>query len=201
MSAGLPNSTQVLIFGFITSGGQKMSKSLGNTVNPFDLVKKYSTDAVRYYLLADLTPYEDSDYTEEKFAARYTADLANGIGNLVSRTANMIEKEGIRLNLKPNSDEEFIARLDSTMAGFQFDQVMKVLWDKFRSMDEFLTAKAPWKMEDKKEKEAVLIMVAQNILNAAYLLKPFLPATAEKIIAQFSAKGIKKGDGLFPRLA
>jgi methionyl-tRNA synthetase len=200
MSAGLPNSTQVLIFGFITAQGKKMSKSLGNVVDPFALADKYGTDAVRYYLLADLTPYEDSDYTEEKFHDRYTADLANGLGNLVSRTANLLGKNRIGLELKLKRNMELTALVGKEMAGFHFDNALKALWASLRVQDEILSATTPWKMKDQAEIKKILEPIAQNILDIAYLLLPFMPATAEKIIKQFSAKQIEKSDPLFPRL-
>jgi methionyl-tRNA synthetase len=85
LSAGLPNSKQVFIHGFITANGQKMSKSLGNVINPFELVEKYGVDAVRYYLLREILPPDDGDFTYEKFEQRYNSDLAGGVGNLVAR--------------------------------------------------------------------------------------------------------------------
>src|SRR6185436_17509237 len=101
MSAGLPNSTHIFIHGFITSNGQKMSKSLGNVVDPFELVQKYGVDAARYYLLREITPTEDGDFTYEKFEQRYNADLAGGIGNLLARTLTLAKKLNVKAsNLK-----------------------------------------------------------------------------------------------------
>ena len=201
MSAGLPLSRQVLIFGFITSDGQKMSKSIGNVVNPYDLVEKYGTDATRYYLLAELAPFEDSDYTEEKFRTKYQADLANGLGNLVARVSNLLEKNKIELNLRAETDEILIDQVALELEKYRFDEALNVLRRRLREMDEYITLKAPWKMEDENEIKKVLQNVAQNILNVAGLLRPFMPKTAEKIIKQFSAKQIKKGESLFPRLS
>lgn len=200
MSAGLPTSKQVLIFGFINSDGKKMSKSIGNVVHPYDLVEKYGTDATRYYLLAGLRPFEDSDYTKEKFETRFQADLANGLGNLVSRVSNLLAREKIETDLKIGSDDELREQVGVEMKKYSFDGALKVLWEKISEMDEFLSAKAPWKMDDKKDIEEVLIPVAQTIFNIADLLKIFLPATADKIITQFSERQIKKEDPLFPRL-
>ncbi|MCK4540178.1 methionine--tRNA ligase [Candidatus Parcubacteria bacterium] len=200
MSAGLPLSRQILIFGFITSSGQKMSKSIGNVVNPEILVKKYGTDALRYYLLAELKSFEDSDYTEEKFRTRYQADLANGLGNLVARVSNLLEKNKIELNLSPGTDEILIDQVALKLKKYRFDEALNVLWRKLKEMDEYITIKAPWKMSDKKEIKEVLQNVAQNILNVANLLVPFIPDTAEKIIKQFKEKQIKKSESLFPRL-
>jgi len=200
MSAGLPNSEQLLIFGFITANGQKMSKSLGNTVDPFSLTAKYGTDAVRYYLLADLPAYEDADYTEEKFAARYMADLANGLGNLAARVAALLEKDKAVLPLAARPDSELSAGVDKALAKFQFDAALKAIWQKIAETDEYLSAQAPWKMPDPEQKKAVLAQSAQNILDIGFALRPFLPASADKIIAQYGAGEIRKGEPLFPRL-
>lgn len=91
LSAGVPLPRRIFVHGFIHSGGRKMSKSLGNVISPFDLVEKYGADAVRYYLLGEVHPFEDSDLTHERFEEVYTAHLANGLGNLVSRTTAMVE--------------------------------------------------------------------------------------------------------------
>ncbi|OGL88412.1 methionine--tRNA ligase [Candidatus Uhrbacteria bacterium RIFCSPLOWO2_02_FULL_49_11] len=92
LSAGLPLSKQILIHGFITSAGQKISKSLGNTISPFDYIEEFGADALRYYLLREIPTLDDGDFTHEKFLARYNADLANGLGNQVQRVTAMVEK-------------------------------------------------------------------------------------------------------------
>lgn len=200
MSAGFPNSTQVLIFGFITSNGQKMSKSIGNVVNPYDLIEKYGTDPVRYYLLSELQPFEDSDYTDEKFEKSYMANLANGLGNLLARTSNLIEKNKFQYELSPGTDEILKDQVELEMQKFRINEAMFILWQKLREMDEYLSEKAPWKMEDTNEKEEILKYVAQNILNIAWYLQAFMPETGEKILKQFTSKQIKKGEAMFPRL-
>src|SRR3989338_5808709 len=93
MSARLPNSKQIFIHGFITADGQKMSKSLGNVVNPFDLIKKYGVDAVRYYLLREIPSTDDGDYSEKRMNEVYSSDLANELGNLVMRITTLAEKD------------------------------------------------------------------------------------------------------------
>ncbi|MFA6393990.1 MAG: methionine--tRNA ligase [Patescibacteria group bacterium] len=200
MSAGLPTSTQILIFGFITADGKKMSKSLGNVINPHEVVEKYGTDALRYYLLAEITPFEDGDFSFEKFEKKFNADLANGLGNLAGRTATLLEKNGIELDLAGVNDRELERRLDEEMEKFQFDQALKIIWEKIAESDAFLSEKAPWKMKEKNEIMAVLKPVAENILNIGKLLLPFMPETAEKIVRQFSQRQVKKEAPLFPRI-
>ncbi len=204
MSAGLANSKQVLVFGFLTSDGQKMSKSLGNVVDPYDLVEKYGTDAVRYYLLAEISPFEDGDYSEEKFRTRYNSDLANGIGNLIARVSNLLEKNEIATNLKIDLENTEISavvkQFTESFESYRFNEALQTIWEQIKLCDENLSQKAPWKMAEKAEIENVLRPLAQTILNLAYLLEPFLPGTAQKIQAQFLNPQIKKEESLFPRL-
>ncbi|HTX86539.1 MAG TPA: methionine--tRNA ligase [Candidatus Nanoarchaeia archaeon] len=217
MSAGLPNSKQVLVFGFITANGQKMSKSLGNVVNPVELINKYGIDATRYFLLKEIKPFADSDFSMEKMDLLYTADLANGIGNLAARVSTLLEKNLIETNLKDpddmtvNINDEVVQEGDVgfgklyldfslKMKEYAFDEALGVLWKKITECDVILTDRKPWKMEDKAEIKKVLEPIVQEILNIAYLLSPFLPTTAEKIIKQFSETQIKKGESLFPRI-
>lgn len=200
MSAGIPNSTQVLIFGFINVDGQKMSKSIGNVVSPYTLVEKYGTDATRYYLLSGLKSFEDSDFTFEKFEFKYNADLANGLGNLVARTSNLLEKNEIELDIKIGSNEKLKQDFKNKFDQYLFDEALEILWHELRGNDELLSEKTPWKMTDKDEIKKVLEPVAQSILNVAELLQPVMPEIAKKIIVQFSEKQIKKGEPLFPRI-
>lgn len=201
MSAQLPNSKQILIHGFINSAGQKMSKSLGNVIDPYELVNKYGTDAVRYYLLAEIPPFEDGDFTMAKFNQRYNGDLANGLGNLVARVSTLLEKDGIELSLSLEGDEALEKRVAEKMKDFKFNEALAELWQVLRQADGTLASKKPWEIKDLATKRAVLEPIAQSILNVANLLEPFLPATAEKIIAQFTAPQIKKAESLFPRQA
>src|SRR4030042_2405574 len=96
LSAGLPQTKQIFIHGFIISGGQKMSKSLGNVIDPFEVVKKYGTDATRYYLLKEIHPFKDGDFSYQRFEEIYNSDLANGIGNLVQRVAKLAESARVK---------------------------------------------------------------------------------------------------------
>ncbi len=204
MSAKLANSTQVLVFGFMTINGQKISKSLGNTINPYDLVDKYGSDALRYFLLAEIPAFEDGDYSEDKFIERYNADLANGLGNLAARVSNLLEKNDIETDLKIDFKEEKRGALknafESSFSLYRFNECLQIIWDKIRDCDEILSAKAPWKLSDKEEIKNILQPIAQDILNISYLLEPFIPSSSKIIQESFSEKQIKKINILFPRL-
>ncbi|MDP2944264.1 MAG: methionine--tRNA ligase [bacterium] len=204
LSAGLPNSLQVLVFGFLTVNGQKISKSLGNSIDPFELVGKYGADAVRYYLLAEIPPFEDGDYSEEKFKERYNADLANGLGNLAARVSNLLEKNEIKtdlkINLKDAEIKDMVRDFEASMSGYRFNEALQIIWNKLKGCNEIISRQAPWKMTDKKEIAAVLKPLAAVILTGAYLLEPFIPAAAVKIQEQFLAPQVKKGEILFPRI-
>ncbi len=204
MSAGLAPSRQILVFGFLTINGQKISKSSGNVINPYDLVADYGPEAVRYYLLAEISPFKDGDYSEDKFKERYNADLANGLGNLVARVSNLLEKNSISTNLKiklaDQKAQKLLQELKPKMASYRFNEVLQLIWERIKEMDEELSATKPWKMTDLKDIKKILEPLAQDILNLSYFLEPFLPATAKKIQLQFSQEQVKKEEALFPRL-
>ncbi|MEA3449498.1 MAG: methionine--tRNA ligase [Patescibacteria group bacterium] len=200
LSLDLPLQKVMFVHGFFLVDGQKMSKSIGNVIAPKELVKRYGVDATRYLLMSATTFGRDGDIGWKKFDEKYTADLANGVGNLVARTSNLLEKNEIKIDLKSGEDKKIIKDFYDKMDKCKLNEAVQVIWDKFRAMDEYLSEKAPWKMDNIDEKKEVLIKVAQNILNSAQLLQIIMPETAEKIIKQFSAKQIKKGKALFPRL-
>lgn len=204
MSAGLPASTQILVFGFLTINGAKISKSAGNSVDPFELTAQYGSDAVRYYLLAEMSPFEDGDYSEEKFRLRYNADLANGLGNLSARVSNLLEKNSIKTDLKvelqDSNIQETLKAFKAAMDDYKFNEALQAVWEKIKNTDETLSRETPWKMTDKEEIAKSLKPLAQTILNLAYLLEPFIPEASQKIQKQFLESQITKGTSLFPRL-
>lgn len=197
LSAGLPKSKQVFIHGFITVNGQKISKSLGNTINPIELTEKYGTDAVRYFLLAKLHPYEDSDFTYERFEESYNSDLANGLGNLVSRVAKLCEKSGFDyINTYQYSVDP---KIENALKEYRFDEAIKTTWEKVTETDKYINENEPWKLSGDKLKK-VLNFSVTSLLAIGYSLSPFLPDTSEKIEKQFKGPKIKSEAPLFPRL-
>jgi methionyl-tRNA synthetase len=200
MSAGIEPSRQVLIFGFLTANGQKIGKSLGNSIDPFALVEKFGQEALRYYLLAEITPFEDGDFSEDKLIIKYNADLANGLGNLVARVSNLLEKYQIKTNLGINNLEIIEKLKNSGLDQYQFNRSLQYIWKEIADCNEVLSVQAPWKMTEIVEIEKVLLPLAKRILEIALMLQPFLPLTAEKIINLFTKEQITKSDILFPRL-
>src|SRR3989338_289485 len=208
MSAGLPNSKPILIPGFITSNGQKMSKSLGNVINPFEIVEKYGTDALRYWL-ATLSPFDDGDFTWDKFKEVYNADLANGLGNLVSRVAKLCETSGFSYHVIPARRFEEASPLGG-QAGIQeqvkkelekyrFDEAIKKIWENVTKANQSINETKPWTLQGEELKKSLRNLVLMIDLIASDL-KPFLPETAEKIEEQFKGPKIVSKEPLFPRI-
>lgn len=196
MSAGLPTSKQVMVEGFITSGGAKMSKSAGNVIDPLEYVEKYGTDAVRYFLTAELSVFDDSDMTRERFEEAFQANLANGIGNLCARVAAMSEKESLKV-----TPEELKIRKEvvEKLEGYKFDEAMALVWEEIRKADALINQRQVWKQEGE-EKIASLTELVKMIRQIGTDLVPFMPNTAEKILAQYNVEEIKKAENLFQRL-
>lgn len=196
LSAGLESPKEIFIHGFITSNGQKMSKSLGNVVSPSELVKKYGTDALRYYLLREIPPTEDGDFTYEKFEQRYNSDLAGGIGNLVARVFGIAGD----LKIKPKALKNTAEKIKKTktsckraLEGFKFHEALSSIWDLIGYCDKYINDEKLW--ETKKPEVINDLFFAINEISI--LLEPFLPQTSEKI-KQALASG--KSETLFPRI-
>lgn len=211
LSAGLELPRSLFVHGFITVDGQKMSKTIGNVIDPVELIKKYGIDSVRYFLLREIPSTEDGDFSYKKLEDRYNGDLANNLGNLVSRVAKLIET---KLNGELNFDERFIdneayhriteaeEKYRKSVEEFCLHEALAAVWDLLGYANSFIDFHKPWaKDEDAEHLLKTLTTVLSIILNAAWFIKPFLPETADKIFTAFgadlSAETLVKADGNF----
>ena len=195
---GWPND-QVFYHGFINSGGQKMSKSLGNVISPYDLVKKYGTEATRYLLLRHVHSTEDTDVTWERLDEWYTAGLVNGLGNLVARVMKMAEtylsepqKQTILKERTP---------LNIALAEFGFQSACNYIWFFIQQADEKIAKEKPFDLvkTDKEQAKLKIAKSVEEVSTIGQLLAPFMPETSKKILE--AIKKNKKPENLFPRLS
>lgn len=206
MSAKLPNSKQIFIHGFMTVDGQKISKSLGNTIDPIQVTENYGTDTLRYYLLAKIHPSEDSDFSWDKFKQIYNADLANGLGNLVARVAKLCENNKVSPTYQSDRGNKLFEEIKPLIEQYKFNEALDVIWGAIRGLDQYINKERPWQQElEDSNKTLSNIIVGTEALTSLreiiFCIKPFLPETAEKIEKQFTAEKIVAQPPLFPRIA
>jgi methionyl-tRNA synthetase len=199
LSAGVKHTDQVFYHGFITSGGQKMSKSLGNVISPYDLVEKYGTEATRFLLLRHVHPVEDSDVTWERLDEWYTADLVNGLGNLVARIMKLAETH-LREPVARPEPLPFAQQYWETLDAFKFHEAMDAIWSRIQDLDERITKEEPFKLvkEDAEKGRALIQELALELYQVARLLNPFMSETGERI--KQAVLENRKPENLFPRL-
>ncbi len=192
MSVDIAPSRHIVVDGFITSGGVKMSKSLGNVINPLEVVKEYGTDALRYYLLRESAPFEDSDFTMEKFKEAYNANLANGIGNLTSRIMKMAETHLDGPVEIPEENKVWSDEYVNALAAFDIKKAIDVVFAKVKSLDEDIQKNEPFKLvkvDPEKAKEMIKFLVI-CLNGVAGHLEPLLPETSAKIKAVIKANKV-----------
>jgi methionyl-tRNA synthetase len=208
ISAGYELPKKLLVHSYLNLGGQKISKSLGNTINPSDLIKKYGVDAVRYSLLR-CSVFEDSDYSEEILAERYNNELANKLGNLISRVSTLAEKYRIEKTENKLLKKLKLDEIEKNFEKYEIDRALNSIFAFVDSCNEYIQEKKPWETQDKK----VLYEISDSIKAIAILLWPFIPSTSENIAKQFGFEikyeninkalkenKIKKGEILFKRI-
>ena len=202
MSANIKPSKQILINGFITVGGQKMSKSVGNVIAPAEMVEKFGIDGTRYLLLSGGGNFgEDMDITWERLTEKYNADLANGLGNLVSRVVKLAENvESLDLEEANQDVAEILGKEFAFFAETELlDQALPAIWSKIRNANIFIEDNKPWelaKTDEENFKHIVRSLIAQLYVIAAMLV-PFMPETSAKIKTALETKKIEP---LFQRI-
>jgi len=181
-SVGLPHSSHVLINGFVTVNGQKMSKSLGNVIDPALIVNEFGVDALRYFAIRELSPYEDGDFDEARFKEAYNANLANGIGNLTNRILKMAEdnisKEEVHL-----SDElpmEYVEKMNE----FNLHKASEIAWNYISAVDKHIQETQPFKMvkENPEEGKKIIAELVGKLYQIAHMIEPFIPTASARVI-------------------
>ena len=197
LSAGYELPKKIFAHGFFTVTGEKISKSLGNAIDPVKISEEYGVDALRYYLFKEFPFGNDGDFSFDRLKEVYNADLANGLGNLVARIAKLAEKSNLKLNIDSNLKEKtFFALLFEDL---DFQKALEAIWRKYHNLDQYLEKEKPWKIKDKNALKKILSRAVSEIIKINQFLEPFLPETAEKINKQFLRKQITSTAPLFPR--
>lgn len=229
MSAGLPPSRQIIIHGFITSGGQKMSKSLGNVADPYSIIDKLkakgltneqAVDALRYYLLREIPTFEDGDYTWDRLVESYNANLANGLGNLAARVLKMAVANKVEYSKQNEQNllkrflaclalapkKKFKRRLMNAVGRYlkhhEIQKAVNVIWEKIGELDHYIQAHEPFKTVkiDRQRGEKDIQFLIYELYDLAEALKPFLPRTAERILQALNTPKEENIPHLFPRI-
>lgn len=196
LSAKLPLPRTIAVHGYLTANGQKMSKSLGNVIDPFELVERYGLEPIRYYLLKAIPSHADGDISEESFKEVYTADLANGLGNVCSRVAALSEKAQVSGGSIPDT---YPKDYSEAFESYDPQQAAASIQTRITDLDGYLTQTKPWKLTGE-DQTAVLHEAIEKILEIGYCLKPIMPKMSATILHHFSQNHISKLSPLFPRL-
>ncbi|MBQ6375653.1 methionine--tRNA ligase [Candidatus Saccharibacteria bacterium] len=200
LGLGLPLPKTIVSHGFILANGQKMSKSIGNVVDPMEVIRKHGIDAFRYYFLKHVDTFSDGDFTWEKFEEAYNNELANDFGNLVQRVATLVHKNVPELEVKHECkiSSEYRALMDQ----YEYAKAFDYAWGKVQGINKRIDEEKPWalaKAGETEKLEECLVSIVEEILDATYLLLPFLPNAAEKTIDIFTGEIVPPKTPLFPK--
>jgi len=207
MAIGEEIPKKIFAHGFFTVGGQKMSKTVGNVIDPVAWADKYGADAVRYFLLREVPFGQDGDVSEEKLKARYEGDLANGLGNLVSRITTLIEKHldgqyGRHSKLIWYAPFKQQKKIDQLITGFHFHEALGEIWERVAAANKTVDEEKLWELAktDKEKFAQACHYLVLELSSIADWLAPFMPETAKKISDIIMADKITKAEPLFPRI-
>lgn len=204
LAAGYEMPKSVAVHGFLTLNNQKLSKTTGNIVDPNEWVEKYGTDAVRYFLMREVPFDSHGDVSEAKLRARYDGDLANGLGNLVSRVTTLVEKylDGVIPQGTTPAQTDWLDSIDNSVTGYKFHDALAKIWEEVARANKIVDETKLWELGKtdlqqfaKVSKEVLIIIEA-----VAKQLLPFIPESAQKILDAVTAEKIVKAEPLFPRI-
>lgn len=196
ISAGIDLPRVVFAHGWWTVNDKKMGKSAGNAVKVDDLIKIAGVDSARYFLLRN-TPFgQDGDFSEKALVSRHNDELANKLGNLVSRVAGLIEQNGVEKGDNKLIKKLKVKEIDKLIGSYQLDKALNLIFEFIDRCNEYVQEREIWATKDKK----ALYELKESILKIAELLWAFIPDSSEKIKKQFGSKNIKKGDILFKKI-
>ena len=206
LALDLPLPKVILCHGHVLSNGQKMSKSLGNVVDPVEVIKKYGPEPFRYFFLRHIDTFADSDFTWDKYDAAYAGELANDLGNLVQRLATLCSKNSVSLSSSDLEESKSLALNDSgfdeLVKSFAFSDAFDYVWGKVQDLNRRIDEEKPWSLikSDKPAAISCLKSLAKSLLTVSALLYPFLPKTSETIVDIFSKEKITPPESpLFPK--
>jgi methionyl-tRNA synthetase len=204
-AAGIEVMPKLLVHGWWNLGGAKVSKSAGNVVDPDALADRYGADGLRYYLMRDIATGQDADFNEERLKARYNADLANDLGNLVNRTVSMARRyrEGTLAGAPSDQSEDAIAlqalatdaavRFDAAMQNYQVHSALDAVWEVIAAANGFVESSAPWKLAKDPAQagrlDEVLVVLVEAARLAAALVHPVMPRAADELLGQLGFAG------------
>lgn len=192
MAMGMKLPKKLFIHGYFTVDGMKMSKSLGNVVDPKEMYEKYGSDSLRYFLMRNIPFGSDGDFSEETLIDRHNNELANKLGNLVSRTAGLIQKKGLKKTENSLLSELETEEIKEKMDSYGFDKALNKIFSFIDKCNEYIQENKPWELGEE-ESGKILYEIADSIKKFSILLWPFIPETCEKISEQF--EDIKIGGG------